>query len=151
MIGKIERGESQPTAALLGRLSATLGMTLSALLSRVEEDDGRLRRSSQQSTWTDPLTGYRRRAVSPAGGGPLELVEVELPPGAEVSYPADAYAFIHQQIWILSGRLSLREGDSEHDLRTGDCLQLGQPTECVFANRTTHTCRYLVVLARRAG
>src|SRR6266545_3641170 len=34
MIGKIERGEAQPTAALLGRLSAALGMTLSELVAR---------------------------------------------------------------------------------------------------------------------
>src|SRR3981189_3728363 len=32
MIGKIERGEVQPTAALLGRLSAALGSTLSELI-----------------------------------------------------------------------------------------------------------------------
>ena len=42
----------------------------------------------------DPASGYRRRAVSPVSGAPRELVEVELPAGAEVS-PADAYAFIH--------------------------------------------------------
>ncbi|MBA2473103.1 MAG: helix-turn-helix transcriptional regulator, partial [Pseudonocardiales bacterium] len=98
MIGKVERGEAQPTAALLGRLSGALGMTLSELVARAEGDDRRLVRAADQPTWTDPDTGYRRRAVSPASGGPLELVEVDLPAGTEVSYPADAYAFIHQQI-----------------------------------------------------
>ncbi|HKS52104.1 MAG TPA: hypothetical protein VJS67_09580 [Pseudonocardiaceae bacterium] len=43
----------------------------------------------------DPAGGYRRRAVSPVSGAPRELIEVKLPAGAEVSYPADAYAFIH--------------------------------------------------------
>src|SRR3954447_3485042 len=96
MIAKVERAEAQPTAVLLGRLSAALGLTLSELIARAE---GRqLARTGEQPVWTDPETGYSRRALSPVTGGPLELVEVRLPAGAEISYPADAYAFIHQQI-----------------------------------------------------
>jgi transcriptional regulator with XRE-family HTH domain len=149
MIGKIERGDAQATAALLGRLSAALGLTLSELVAHAEADDRHLARASEQPTWTDPVTGYRRRALSPAPGGPLELIEVELPPGAEVAFPADTYAFIHQQIWVLEGLLAFREGDTEHALQRGDCLQLGPPAACVFANRTDAACRYLVALARR--
>jgi transcriptional regulator with XRE-family HTH domain len=36
MIAKIERAEAQPTAALLGRLSGALGLTLSELIARAE-------------------------------------------------------------------------------------------------------------------
>jgi transcriptional regulator with XRE-family HTH domain len=151
MIGKIERGEAQPTAALLGRLSAALGMTLSDLVARAEGDDRRLARAADQPIWSDPDTGYRRRAVSPATGRPLELVEVELPAGARVSFPADTYSFIHQQIWVLDGRLHFREGDAEYDLDTGDCLQLGAPAACSFINTTRTCCRYLVALTRRHG
>src|SRR5215204_7368626 len=82
MIAKVERAEAQPTAALLGRLSAALGMTLSELVTRAEQSDRRLVRAAEQPTWTDPETGYRRRALSPVPGGLLELVEVELPDGA---------------------------------------------------------------------
>ena len=149
MIAKIERAEVQPTAALLGRLSGALGMTLSELIARAENADRRLARAAEQPTWTDPASGYRRRALSPASGGPLELVEVELPAGAEVSYPADTYAFIHQQIWVLDGRLRFREGDVEHELERGDCLQLGPPAPCTFSNPARRPCRYLVALARR--
>ncbi len=149
MISKIERGEVQPTAALLGRLSAAFGMTLSELIARAEGDNNRLSRFAQQATWTDPQTGYRRRAVSPAAGGPLELVEVELPGGTEVPYSADTYAFIHQQIWVLEGRLLFREGSTEHRLDPGDCLHLGPPADCVFVNQTATNCRYLIALARR--
>jgi transcriptional regulator with XRE-family HTH domain len=149
MIAKIERAEAQPTAALLGRLSAALGMTLSELIARAEHADRRLARAADQPAWTDPQSGYRRRALSPASGGPLELVEVELPARAEVSYPADTYAFIHQQIWVLEGRLLFREGDAEHVLEQGDCLQLGAPADCTFVNPTRRRCRYLVALTRR--
>ena len=151
MIAKIERAQVQPTAALLGRLSGALGMTLSQLIARAEHADRRLARAAEQPSWTDPESGYRRRALSPAGGQPLELVEVELPPGAEVAYPADAYVFIHQQIYMLDGRLRFSEGDTEHELEQGDCLQLGPPAPCTFINPTRRPCRYLVALTRRYG
>ena len=109
---------------------------------------GRLARLAEQPTWTDPDTGYLRRAVSPAGS-PLELVEVELPAGTKVSFAADTYAFIQQQIWLLEGRLHFREGAVEHELTAGDCLQLGRPADCTFHNPTRKPCRYLVALTRR--
>jgi transcriptional regulator with XRE-family HTH domain len=149
MIGKIERGDVQPTAALLAKLSAALGMTLSELIARAEGDDRRLVRAAEQPVWVDPDTGYRRRAVSPAAGRPLELVEIELPPGAEV--PLLASAFLHQQIWVLDGHLRLREGAEVHELDAGDCLQLGTAPERVFANPGSLPCRYLVALVPRAG
>src|SRR3954449_9626654 len=71
MIAKVERAEAQPTAALLGRLSAALGLTLSERVARAERSDRRLARAAEQPVWTDPETGYSRRALSPAAGGPL--------------------------------------------------------------------------------
>jgi transcriptional regulator with XRE-family HTH domain len=148
MIAKVERAEAQPTAALLGRLSAALGLTLSELVARAEQSDRRLVRAAEQPTWTDPETGYRRRALSPVPGGLLELVEVELPDGAEIAYPADAYAFIHQQIWMLAGSLTIREDELVHELEVGDCLEFGAPSARTFVARTA--CRYLVAITRRA-
>ena len=151
MIAKIERAEAQPTAALLGRLSGALGLTLSELIARAEHGEARLARADEQPVWTDPDSGYTRRAVSPAAGGPLELVEVTLPAGAEVAYPADTYVFIHQQLWVLDGTLRFVEGTIVHELATGDCLQLGAPADCVFVNPGRRPCRYLVALTRRPG
>ncbi|MCP3012386.1 XRE family transcriptional regulator [Nocardiopsis dassonvillei] len=149
MISRIENGEAQPTASLLGRLAAALGITLSELIARAERGDRRLVRAREQPVWTDPGTGYRRRAVSPASGGPIELVEVELPPGARVGFPARAYALTHHQIWVLEGTLAFREGGVEHVLERGDCLHLGPPEPCEFHNPTGADCRYLVVVSRR--
>jgi quercetin dioxygenase-like cupin family protein len=149
MISKIERGEVQPTAALLARLSGALEITLSELIAHAEGDDRRLSRADDQEVWSDPDSGYSRRAISPATGSPLELVEVELPAGAHVSMPADTFAFIHQQIWVLSGHLRFIEGDTTHELSRGDCLQLGEPVNCSFVNHTMQPCRYLVALAKR--
>jgi transcriptional regulator with XRE-family HTH domain len=106
MISKVERAEASPTAALLGRLSGAFGLTVSALLARAEGDAssvGRIMRSGAQPIWRDPATGYLRRAVSPLGADP-ELVHVELPPKAYVSYPAAAYTHLRSQsVWMLGG------------------------------------------------
>jgi transcriptional regulator with XRE-family HTH domain len=151
MISRVERGEASPTASLLGRLSGAFGLTLSALLARAEADAaGRLLRAGDQPTWEDPATRYRRRAVSPPGAEP-ELVEVTLPPGVRVPFPASAYAFLRGQcLWVLEGLLDFVEGGALHHLATGDCLALGPPADCAFVNPSADApCRYLVALARR--
>jgi transcriptional regulator with XRE-family HTH domain len=150
MISKIERQECSPTATVLGRLSGAFGISMSALLANAEADGQRLARLEEQQVWIDPETKYIRRAVSPLAGSPLQLVEVELPPLARLTFPAKAYTFLHQQIWILSGRLVFLEGPDVHNLRRGDCLQLGYPQECTFENPSaTAVCRYLVAVIVR--
>ena len=145
MISRVERGESSPTAALLGRLSGAFGLSLSRLLAR----------AADQSLWRDPATGFLRRALTPVGESgmpPLELVEWALPPAAEIAYPAAAYAFIQdQQILVLEGTLRFRQGEEVHDLAAGDCFRLGPPADCVFANPGKALCRYLVAVLHRAG
>jgi transcriptional regulator with XRE-family HTH domain len=149
MIAKIERGDVQPTAALLGRLSGALGMTLSELIASAEGAPERIVRRREQQVWTDPETGYIRRAVSPPASTMLQLVEVELPAWERVPMPRESYLFIDQQIWVLAGRLRFHEGQETHELRVGDCVQLGEPQHCVFENPTSSTCRYLVALRKR--
>ena len=148
---KVESGASQPSAALLGRLCGPLGLTLSELFTRVEEpsrEDARVVRAAESPVWTDPSSGYRRRSLSPAGGH-LELTEIELPAGAAVTYPAAAYARIHQQVWVLDGTLELTEGAAAHVLATGDGLLLGPPADCTFGAPGDTSARYLVVTAPR--
>ena len=149
MISKIERGEANPTASLLVKLAAAFGLPLSLLLARAEGEASRLARASDQQRWQDPESAYRRRAVSPPSDGLLQLTEVELPPGARVSFPAAAYTFIHQQIWILDGTLTFYEGATVHRLAAGDCLAIGPPVDHTFENATKRVCRYLVVVVRR--
>jgi transcriptional regulator with XRE-family HTH domain len=153
MINKVERGEASPTASLLGRLSGAFGVTLSTLLARIETNrGGRLVRASDQLRWTDPASGYTRRQIAPAPGSdlPLDLVEVALPAGASVSFPATAYAFVRQLVWVLDGTLTFIEGDVTHSLAAGDCLELGPPSDCTFRNDKKRPCRYAVVILRQA-
>jgi transcriptional regulator with XRE-family HTH domain len=149
MISKIERGESSPTAVVLGKLSAALGLSVSELLTPPDDRPGGVRRAADIPQWQDPGTGYRRRQVS-TPAFPAAVTEVTLPPGARVPYPAGAYAFIAQLIWVLSGRLALADGAATHVLAAGDTFELGQPSPREFRNETAADCRYLVIVVRTA-
>jgi transcriptional regulator with XRE-family HTH domain len=147
MISKIERDDVSPTAAILGRLAAAFDLTLAALLLRAEGGD-RLSRAAAQPVWRDPATGYVRKQIFSRPDHPLELVEVELPPGQKVSFPAWSYAHIRQLVWVRKGQLTLTEGGERHSLRAGDCLGFGPPSAVSFANETAAPCSYVVALAR---
>ena len=147
MLSTIERGMTSPTAALLVRIAAAFGMTLSTLIARAELQGGGLLREADQPVWRDPDTGYVRRHLSPATDMPLELIKVHLPAGARVSLPAASYAFIKQQIWLISGRLDFTEGDVVHRIEPGDCLALGAPSDCSF-HAPEAGADYLVALVR---
>jgi transcriptional regulator with XRE-family HTH domain len=149
MISKIERGEASPTATLLGRLSGAFGLSLSTLLARAEHGGGRLVRAAEQPRWQDPATGYVRRQVSPQSDLPLELVRVELPAGASVTFPASSYTFNRHMIWVLKGKLNFHEGETVHRMDLGDCLLLGPPTDCMYETRGREPCIYLVAVMRQ--
>ncbi|KQV32574.1 LacI family transcriptional regulator [Rhizobium sp. Root1203] len=148
MIHKIERGESSPTASLLGKLCGAFSLTVSSLIARAEAGSQRLTRRSEQQVWTDPETGYSRRHVSPANGSPFDIVEIDLPPGAAVAYPASSFVFLRQCIWIADGELTFAEGDVVHQLKSGDCLLLGPAADCEFRNRGAVNCRYVVTVLK---
>jgi transcriptional regulator with XRE-family HTH domain len=150
MISKMERGEVSPTAALLGRISAAYGLTLSTLFSRAEHRSEMLALAASQEQWVDPETGFIRTAVSPPHAPIIEIVRGSLPPGARIEYPANSYTFIEQQILVLTGVLSFADGSKSYDLRPGDCLALGPPIERAFENKGKKACEYLVVVARKA-
>jgi transcriptional regulator with XRE-family HTH domain len=159
MISKIERGEASPTAVLLGRLSAAFGLTMSQLFAPPDNEpdaahpaEGRVARVAEQPVWRDPETGFVRRSLSPPGPGPLEMVWGELPPGAEIAYPAASLTFIaDQQMVVISGELTIVLGDTVHVLGPGDCLRYGPPNDVRFVNAGAARCRYVIALSRAPG
>jgi quercetin dioxygenase-like cupin family protein len=122
-------------------------MTLAGLLLKAEGIP-RLSRATVQKTWRDPATGYVRKQVFSRPDHPLELVEVELPPGQKVSFPAWSYAHIRQIVWVRKGQLVITEGDNRNELNPGDCLGFGPPSAVSFINEGRNPCSYVVALAR---
>lgn len=147
---RIERAETSPTAAQLGRLCTALQLTLSQLLSPLDAPAADLVRRAQQSLWTDPETGFRRRIVSPPSQDlVIEMIEGELPAGADIAYEAPPLAGMEQHIWMLDGALDFTHGDIVHRLEAGDCLRLHLWGRTRFQVPGTTAARYLVAIAGR--
>ena len=55
---RVERAETSPTASLLNRLCAAYGLTMSRLLSEIEDEPPELLRPPQQPVWVDRASGF---------------------------------------------------------------------------------------------
>ena len=146
----IERGQSSPTATVLDKLAAGLGVTLASLF-----EDGAgpaapvspLVRAAEQPVWTDPASRYVRRNLSPARRSPLQLVSVIFPAGRRVAYDSPPRpAEIHQQVWLIEGVMEITVGGQRWRLAAGDCLAMSLDQPIVYRNPTRKRARYLVAL-----
>ena len=150
-ISLIERGESSPTATVLDKLAAALGVTISSFF----EDSGAavaepspMARAVEQPVWTDPVSGYVRRNLSSAAHSPIQLVEVSFPAGKRVAYETGAREVeTYQQVWMIDGVMELTVGEDLWLLKTGDCLAMRIDRPVVYRNPTRKAARYLVALA----
>ncbi|MEU5845661.1 helix-turn-helix domain-containing protein [Saccharopolyspora shandongensis] len=123
-LSRLERAEISPTAALLNKLCAAYGRTMSQLLAEVESEPPQLVRADRQEVWRDEASGFTRRSVSPPHPGLRgEVVEGVLEPGADISYDGPAVPGLEQHIWVLTGALEITAGDHVHEVRAGDCLR----------------------------
>lgn len=150
MISRIERGEASPTAQLLARLCSALGTTLSRFFADSETASDPLSRRNDQRVWRDPETGYLRRSVSPDGtGSPVDIVEVEFPPGARVVFERQQFdAGLTQHLWLFEGRLTMSAGGQTHVLEAGDCLFMQLAEAHIFHNPHGRPARYAIILNR---
>ena len=151
MISLVERAESSPTAVVLEKLAAGLGVTLASLFNvpaDAVQPTGPVARRKDQPEWRDPASGYVRRNVSPpAVPQPFQIVEVHFPAGERVAFETGARdVHVYQQVWVLVGTMDITVGVARHRLREGDCLamQLGQLT--MFHNPTRKRARYAVII-----
>lgn len=150
MISLIERSETSATAAVLGKLAQALQVPLAFLFEEPANsaEPQPLARAAQQQCWQDPATGYVRRHLSPNGyAAPLELVEVVFPPGQSVAFDnAMRGEPLHQQLWLLEGRMQISLGEQHWQLEPGDCLAMTLNQTIVFANTSRKPARYLLAL-----
>ena len=150
MISFIERGESSPTAVILEKLAAGLGVTLASLFDppAAKAPGGPLVRHSDQVEWQDPASGYVRRNITPPGQGqPMQIVEIHFPPGQRVAFENVRERPVFQQIWMIKGEMTITLGTECHRLRTGDCLAVILNRPHMFHNPTRKPARYAVVIS----
>ncbi|MEC9347660.1 MAG: XRE family transcriptional regulator [Pseudomonadota bacterium] len=123
-LSRLENAETSPTAEVLSKLCTAYAMTLTRLLSMVEEGYTPLLRRTAQPLWTDSARGFRRRAVSPpASDLAAEVIECTLDPGTEIDYAAPPVNGLEHHLVMQEGRLELTVDGQMHELGAGDCLR----------------------------
>ena len=145
-LSRLENGETSPTAAVLGRLCAAHGLTLSRLMRLVEDGFAPLVRPADQPVFVDAAAGFTRRAISPpARDLEGEALEVRLEPGARIDYAAPPVAGLEHHLYLLEGALTLTVDGRAWSLGPGDCLRYRLHGASAFA--TDVGARYVLFLA----
>lgn len=146
MIAKVEAGTSSPTAGLLGRLCAGLGVTLSTLMNSVEAAGATHFPAESQPQWRDRETGLERALVAPASAqSTVEIARLTLPPGTIIDYSVIPEVPVRQHIYMLSGAMRYSIGGRSTSLTAGDCLfaVIDRPTR--FEVPSDGPAQYLVI------
>ena len=146
-LSRIENGEVSPTAAVLCKVCAAFGLTLSRLMVLVEEGFAPLVPREAQLTWTDPDTGYQRRAVSPpAPGLSGEVVESTLKPSTRIAYDQPPRPGLEHHLVMIEGALALTVSGQRHELKPGDCLRYRLDGASLFETPAHTGARYFLFM-----
>ncbi|WP_299472224.1 helix-turn-helix domain-containing protein [uncultured Roseibium sp.] len=123
-LSRIERGDTSPTAVVLGQLARAFEISMADLFGfNAPALDARMAREDQP-VWQDPATGFRRRSVSPATNGFRgSVIEGELPAGETISYAVTPLPDLEHHLVLLEGKLEMTIGDARYQLQPGDCLR----------------------------
>ena len=148
-LSRIERGETSPSAGVLGKLCTTYGLTMSALLLDVEQDAPSKISWADAFRWHDPETGFRRTCISPPHSGyQIELVWAELPGGARVEYEAPPVNGLEQHVLLLSGALKIDCAGESYALARQDCLRFHLSGASAFESTGQEAATYILAVRR---
>ena len=148
-LSRIERGETSPTANILGRLCAVYQITMSQLLSAMEPDLPRHLKYSDAKKWVDVDSGFTRVAISPSAENyNVEVTWAEILAGAVVDYDAPPKEGLEQHLILMQGSLELTFDDVVYILEPKDCLALKLYGASKFRNTGPTTAKYLVINSR---
>jgi transcriptional regulator with XRE-family HTH domain len=146
-LSRLENAEVSATAAVLGRLCAAYGMTLSRLVRLVESDYAPLIPRASQPVWTDPANGFVRRSVSPpAQMLTAEAIECRLEPGTEIIYEQPPRPGLEHHIILTEGALNVTIEGRSHQLGPGDCLRYQLFGRSEFRTGTEPACYFLFMV-----
>lgn len=123
-LSRIENSEVSPTTEVLGKICATFEMTLTRLLSSVEQSFQAVVRHDEQSIWSDEKAGFTRKVVSPPSRMLCaEVIECELQASSRIAYDRPLLAGLEHHLIMLSGTIEITVEGTTHTLSKGDCLR----------------------------
>jgi len=155
MISKIERGQSQPTTPVVGRLAEALEVGISTLVGAYpgvrRNANEVVLRAGEQPVFVDAETGFERRSLSPVAGKEkhgVDLAMNSLPPyGLSGVFVAHS-PLVEEHVVAIKGRLRVRLDQRHYDLAPGDALFFRADVSHQFENLGRGACEYLIVIDR---
>jgi transcriptional regulator with XRE-family HTH domain len=146
MISKIERGNSMPTAMVLGKLSKALNVGLSRLVGGYSDREPTLLSPFEQPVFRDPESGLERRSLSPLFPDRMvDFVLNTLPPNASVAFPPHQ-AGIEEYLYVSRGRIAVIVGDKRFEVPAGSSLFYPGNVRHEFHNISKQTAEFFIVI-----
>ncbi len=146
-LSRMEKAEVSPTTEMLSKLCAAYGLTLSHLLSMVEENYVPLVHQSDQPVWRDKALGFTRTSISPPSKAlKPELLMCEIDAGKEILYDDPTLPGLEHHLYLLEGTLIVTVEETTYTLTTGDCLRYHSYGKTAFKTPADHSARYILVL-----
>jgi transcriptional regulator with XRE-family HTH domain len=152
MLSQIERGEANPTFAVLWNLTQALGMEFSELIAgsaALHRPAISVMSAEQTPEIVSGNGSCRLRILSPAQSvGDSEWYAVEMAPGGVLESAAhQGGAFEH--FTALSGSFSVRSGGEERAVAAGETARYAADVDHAIANVATDVAHGILVLLYR--
>jgi len=146
-LSRLENAEGSPTTEVLSRLCAAYSLTLTRLMSMVEEGFKPLIPTDEQEMFEDKELGFVRRSISPpASDLAAEMLECRLEPGATIAYQTPPVRGLEHHLYLLEGGLTLTLEEQEYILTAGDCFRYHLRGANRFQADETAGARYVLTL-----
>ncbi|MCF3932657.1 helix-turn-helix domain-containing protein [Acuticoccus sp. M5D2P5] len=146
-LSRLENGDVSPTASALAKLCLAYGLTMSRLMTMMEDDFVPLLHRDAQPVWHDPEIGFERRSVSPPSRAlSAEMVEVRLHPGTLIDYDGAPRPGLEHHLYLIEGRLSVTLDTVSHHLVAGDCLRYQLFGKSRFETAPETAAHYILVM-----
>lgn len=146
-LSRLENAEGSPTTEVLSKLCAAYALTLTRLMSMVEEGFKPLIPKEQQEMFEDKNLGFIRRVISPpASDLAAEMLECRLEPGAAIAYETPSVEGLEHHLYLLDGGLAMTLEDQNYTLAAGDCLRYHLRGSTRFQADGGKGARYVLIL-----
>jgi transcriptional regulator with XRE-family HTH domain len=146
-LSRMEKAEVSPTTDMLSKLCAAYGLTLTHLLSMVEDNYEPLIRKSEQPLWEDSSVGFKRISISPPSKAlKPELLRCEIAAGQVIQYDTPTVPGLEHHLYLLQGHLKVQVDDNHYALKAGDCLRYHSNGPTRFETPDASPASYILVL-----
>jgi transcriptional regulator with XRE-family HTH domain len=121
-LSQIETAKTNPTIAILWKISAALGVSFATLLGQERAERVRVLRRADQQVLRSADGRMESRPLTPASSSPnVEVYELRLQPRS-IAHSEPHAKGTTETLIVLAGSLKLKAGDEAHELAAGDAV-----------------------------